>query len=195
MSALPGPEDVLSFWFGEGGSPRPEWFRRNDSFDAEIVARFGETLERGALGELDAWMASPRGRLAVVIVLDQFSRNAFRNSPRAFAQDARAQAVAQSAIDAGDDRALSPMERNFLCMPFMHAEDRAKQQRGVALFEQLAKDAPPELAEWLTSAAGFARKHREIVDRFGRFPHRNATLARESTREELEFLKQPGSAF
>jgi uncharacterized protein (DUF924 family) len=195
MSPETGPEDVLSFWFGDGARPREEWFRRNEVFDTEIVARFGEVLEHAARGGLRAWMGTPRDRLALVIVLDQFSRNAFRNSPRAFAQDAFAQAVAESAIDGGDDRVLSPIKRNFLYMPLLHAEDRAKQQRAVALFEQLAKDAPPELAEWHTAAAGFARRHRDIVDRFGRFPHRNAILGRESTREELEFLKQSGSGF
>jgi uncharacterized protein (DUF924 family) len=195
MREIIDSEDVLSFWFGDAVRPREEWFRRNDAFDGEIVARFGETLERTARGELDGWMASPRGRLALIIVLDQFSRNAFRNGARAFAQDARAQSVARQGIDAGEDKRLSHIERNFVYMPLMHAEDRVAQARAVALFEQLATESPPELAQWLAASAGYARKHRDIVDRFGRFPHRNAVLGRESTGEEVEFLTQPGSSF
>lgn len=190
-----GPEDVLTFWFGEYPRPREQWFKRTDAFDAAVRARFGETLESAGRGELDEWTSSPRGRLALVIVLDQFSRNAFRDSARAFAQDGRAQTVARQGIDAGEDRQLSPIERNFIYMPLLHAEDRAMQARAVALFERLAKEAPPELVEWLAMAAGFARRHRDIVDRFGRFPHRNSSLGRDSTPEELEFLKQPGSSF
>jgi uncharacterized protein (DUF924 family) len=187
-------DDVLSFWFGDVARTREEWFRKSDAFDAEIRARFAETIESAARGELD-WESTPRGCLALVIVLDQFSRNAFRGAARSFAQDDRARVAALRAIDAGVDMSLSPLERSFLYMPLMHAEDRSVQARSVALFETLAREAPSGVAEYLKSAADFARKHSEIVERFGRFPHRNAILGRVSTAEEAVFLEQPGSAF
>jgi uncharacterized protein (DUF924 family) len=189
------PGDVLSFWFGAAGRPRDEWFRASHAFDAEIRARFGEALERAARGGLDDWRSTPRGRLALVVLLDQFSRNAFRGMPAAFAQDPRARALALEGIDAGEDRSLAPLERSFLYMPLVHAEDVAVQDRAVALFEELASAAPPDLAGYLESAAKFARAHRDIVARFSRFPHRNAILGRDSTAEEAEFLQQPGSSF
>ncbi len=188
-------EDVLSFWFGIDGSPREEWFRASDAFDAEIRSRFGEALERAARGELEEWKSTPRGRLALVVLLDQFSRNVFRGTPRAFAQDPRARALALEGIEGGQHHSLALLERSFLYLPLMHAEEVALQDRGVALFEELARAAPLELASYLQSCAKFARAHRDIVARFSRFPHRNAILGRESTAEETEFLKQPGSAF
>jgi uncharacterized protein (DUF924 family) len=188
-------QDVLSFWFGAAGRPREEWFRASDAFDAEIRSRFGEALERAARGDLDDWRSTPRGRLALVVLLDQFSRNAFRGKPSAFALDPRARALALEGIDAGEDRGLPHLERSFLYMPLMHAEDTALQDRSVALFEELARAAPPELAGYLESGAKFARAHRDIVARFSRFPHRNAILGRESTAAEAEFLRQPRSAF
>jgi uncharacterized protein (DUF924 family) len=188
-------QDVLSFWFGAAGRPREEWFRASDAFDAEIRSRFGEALERAARGDLDDGKSTPRGRLALVVLLDQCSRNAFRGRPGAFAQDARARALALEGIDAGEDRGLAPLERSFLYMPLLHAEDAALQDRSVTLFEELARAAPPEVAGYLEKSAKFARAHRDIVARFSRFPHRNAILGRESTAEEAEFLSQPGSAF
>jgi len=189
------PDDVLSFWLGDASKPREEWFRKSEALDEVIRSRFGPAIARAATGDLDVWKASARERLALVILLDQFSRNAMRDTPRAFAQDPRALALAMEAIEAGEDASLLPIERAFLYMPLMHAEDRAAQARGVALFEKLAANAPPSLTEYLRSSLGFARAHRDIVERFGRFPHRNAVLGRATTPEEAEFLKQKGSSF
>ncbi len=183
---------VLSFWLGEPPAPQKQWFARSDATDAEIRTRFGATIESAARGELDAWASTPLGRVALVIVLDQFSRNVFRGTARAFAQDARALALALEAIASGEDLALGPVERHFLYMPFMHAEDRVHQDIGVGAFDRLAStDAPAAI----TGAIKYARMHRDIVTRFGRFPHRNETLGRASTPEEVEFLKLPGSGF
>jgi uncharacterized protein (DUF924 family) len=135
-------------------------------------------------GELDRWKATPLASLALVIVLDQFSRNMFRETPRAFSADSPALAVAASVIERGFDRLLSPVERTFMYLPFEHAEDLAAQRRSLALFEALDPDDMQ-----------YVKRHYEIIARFGRFPHRNAILGRESTAEEIEFLKQPGSSF
>ena len=185
---------VLDFWFGAAGSPqagarRPEWFRKSDDFDAAIRAQFQGTWEQAAAGALGRWEAAARGLLALIVVLDQFPRNMFRGSPRAFATDAPALAAAKRMVNLGWDRELAPLERQFAYLPFEHAEDLAAQQRSVQLFGALAQDpAHVDLLEW-------ARKHHVIVERFGRFPHRNAVLGRVSTPEEIEFLAQPGSSF
>jgi uncharacterized protein (DUF924 family) len=189
------PDDVLSFWLGDASRPRDEWFRRSDALDDEIRSRFAGAIEQAERGELDAWEGTARGRLAIVILLDQFSRNAFRGTARSFAHDPRALAIAERGVELGEDRTLLPLERSFLYMPFSHAEDPAVQARSCTLFEWLAAEAPAELAGYLDSALKFARAHRAIVDRFGRFPHRNAILGRTTTHEEAEFLKQPGSSF
>jgi uncharacterized protein (DUF924 family) len=191
----PTAEDVLTFWMGDGSRFRDEWFRRDEAFDAEVRARFEGVLDAASRGDLDAWATTPRGRLALVVVLDQFSRNALRGTARSFAQDTRAQRTATEGIDRGEDRGLPPLERMFLYMPLMHAEDRAAQARSVALFEELARDAPAGLERALADALRFARMHRDIVERFGRFPHRNATLGRESTAAEVEFSKKDGPGF
>ena len=186
--------EVLAFWFGEPGSPdhgkaRAAWFRKDAAFDAEIRRRFLALHAAAALGERDRWRESPDSLLALVIVLDQFSRNLYRDDPRAFSQDAQALACAQFLIERGWDATRLPVERQFAYLPFEHAEDPAMQDRSVALFSSL--EAFPEtkgLTEW-------AGKHRVIVRRFGRFPHRNAALGRESTAEEIAFLAGPGSRF
>jgi uncharacterized protein (DUF924 family) len=192
-------ESVLAFWFGPPGAPplgRSErWFSADPAFDATVRERFGELAERAARGELEAWRESPLGALALVIALDQFPRNIHRGSARAFAADAAARDVALDAEARGFDRALSPVERWFLYLPLMHAEDRALQERSVAHFEALAAGAEPELAAALEEAADFARRHRDVIARFGRFPHRNAALGRASSREEVAFLAEPGSRF
>jgi uncharacterized protein (DUF924 family) len=193
------PEDVLSFWFGPPGAPplanAERWFARDDAFDAEIAARFGALHERAAAGGLESWRETPTGALALVIVLDQFSRNLHRGSPRAFALDSAARDVAKEMRARRMDRALAPMERAFLYMPYMHAENLALQEEAVALFGELAGEAPPELAESLRGSLDFARRHRDVIARFGRFPHRNAALRRADTPAEEEFLKEPGSSF
>jgi uncharacterized protein (DUF924 family) len=185
---------VLAFWFGEPGSAghgksRAEWFRKDAAFDGEIRRRFLALHAAAALGERDRWRERPESLLALIVVLDQFSRNLYRGDPRAFSQDAAALDCARLMIDRGWDAALLPVERQFVYLPFEHAEDLAMQDRCVALFEAL--EAFPEtkgLAVW-------AEKHRVIVRRFGRFPHRNAALGRASTPEEAAFLKEPGSGF
>ena len=185
--------DVLLFWFGEPGAtsnlrPRDLWFTKSDATDRLIADRFGALVERAITGEHDDWAATPRGALALVIVLDQFTRNIHRDTPRAFAGDARALALATRLVDTARDLALAPLERWFVYMPFEHSERLVDQYEAVRLFERLAADGLAAPLEW-------ARKHFDVVARFGRFPHRNAILGRESTPEEIDFLKQPGSGF
>jgi uncharacterized protein (DUF924 family) len=184
--------EVLEFWFGPPGArgeARAEWFRKDEKFDAQIRQRFAALHAGAAMGELDGWRAAPRSMLGLVVVLDQFSRNLYRGDARAFSQDAHALACSREALARGDDAGLSPVERQFLYLPFEHSEDLADQDRSVELMGALeAFPATRGLAEW-------ARRHRVIIRRFGRFPHRNAVLGRASTGEEAEFLKQPGSGF
>ena len=193
------PEDVLTFWFGPPGSPplanAKRWFERDPAFDAEIAARFGELTKRAGAGELEAWRDTPTGALALVIVLDQFSRNLHRDSPLAFENDPAARDVAKDVHARSLDRALPPALRSFLYLPYEHAEDPGLQEESVALFAELRAEAPPELADYLEVTLDYARRHRDIVARFGRFPHRNRALGRASTPAEIEFLKEPGSSF
>ena len=173
-------ETVLNFWFGE--LDKEQWFKREPDVDAVIVERFGETYE-AIRAVPDAVPAkTPREALAAVIVLDQFPRNMFRDSARAFESDDRALAVADRAIAAGFDATLGEDGRHFLYMPFMHAEDLAHQDRCVALFEAFGNG----------EALKFARLHRDIIIRFGRFPHRNAALGRKTTRAEQRHLDEHG---
>jgi uncharacterized protein (DUF924 family) len=193
------PDDVLHFWFGPPNTPPLEnstkWWKKDPSFDEDVKDQFGETLELAARGALDGWKTTPRGRLALVIVLDQFSRNIFRGTARSFAQDARACDSTLEAIARGDEASLELIEQTFLFMPLMHAEDVDLQHKCVAAFERLLKRAPEPLQKYIANCHDFAKKHAEIVERFGRFPHRNEILGRTSTPEETEFLKQPGSSF
>lgn len=186
--------EVLEFWFGAStdanyGQERLEWFRKDPAFDAQLRDRFLPLYEQVVQGQFMAWQAEPLSCLALVIILDQFSRNLFRDNPQAFAADAQALAIAQSAIDQGFDQDLLPVQRWFYYLPFEHSEDLAQQTRSLQLHEQLRHD--PASA----STIEYAYKHYEIIERFGRFPHRNAILGRPSTPAELEFLKQPGSSF
>lgn len=175
--------DVLSYWFEEI-EPKA-WWVSDPAFDDRVRQRFGTLLAGAAQGELYAWRTEPRGRLAEVIVFDQFSRNIHRGTPMAFAQDPMALALAQEAVAAGDHtRLASDTQRAFLLMPYMHSESRMLHQRAEALFREFA---PGNLE--------YELKHKAIIDRFGRYPHRNAILGRESSAEELVFLKQPGSGF
>lgn len=175
---------VLRFWF-EDIEPA-QWWRKDPAFDALLRERFGALLERAARCELWAWRQSPAGRLAEILVLDQFSRNLYRDTPRAFAQDPLALALAQEAAAGGHDQALPPAQRAFAYMPYMHSESAAVHDEALRLFSQPALPASHLEAE---------RQHKAIVDRFGRYPHRNALLGRASTAEELAFLQQPGSGF
>ena len=200
LAAMPDSAlDLLSFWFGPPRSPplanAERWFTRDPVFDEALRERFGALAARAAAGELEDWRESPTGALALVVALDQLPRNLHRDSPRAFASDAAALDVSLHAQARSFDRALSPVERWFLYLPLEHAESLAHQQRSVALFEALAADAPPALREALEGAADYARRHRDVIARFGRFPHRNRALGRASTPEEIAFLEQPGSAF
>jgi uncharacterized protein (DUF924 family) len=204
---MSSPEDVLGFWFGhlDDASPldlsSPEvgrWFGKNDAFDREIRGRFEADHLAAAAGSLDDWARTPRGAVALVILLDQLPRNMYRGMPHAFATDARALEVSERTIAAGLDELLPLIYRSFLYMPFMHAECLDAQERGVrafALLAELARARSPGVAAFFRGSHEYARRHRDIVERFGRFPHRNAILGRPSTPEEIEFLKQPGSSF
>ncbi len=161
------------------------WWTSDLEFDATIAKRFGAIHAAAVIGELADWRRAPKGRAAEVSVLDQFSRNLFRGTAAAFANDSMALALAQEAVAGAHDRGLSNLERSFLYMPFMHSESRAIHTQAVRLFASLG----------LADSEESERKHKAIIDRFGRYPHRNALLGRESTPEELAFLKQPGSRF
>jgi uncharacterized protein (DUF924 family) len=178
---------ILKFWFGEGSDPdyAKRWFAPNAVFDQACRNGFLADYERAAAGELDLWQDRASGALALILLLDQFPRNMFRNSARAFATDSRALAAAKAAIARGFDRALSAQERAFIYLPFEHSENSADQDYSVQLFLVLASEHP-EMAEYI----GYAEGHREIIRRFGRFPHRNRVLGRISTPEEMEFLNR-----
>ena len=184
------PQDVLAFWFGEGadyGKRQQRWFEKDAGFDAEVAARFRDLHAR--LSGSGEWLDPAPGCLARIIVLDQFPRHIYRGQPEAFASDAAALAAARHAVERGYDRELLPVERLFVYLPFEHSEVLVDQERACALCAPLR--AHPETDD----AYRYAVAHRDIVRRFGRFPHRNAILGRASTPEELEFLKQPGSGF
>jgi uncharacterized protein (DUF924 family) len=175
--------EILKFWFEEINPS--QWWKKDDDFDKLIVDRFSETHAGAACCELYEWRVSARGRLAEIIVLDQFSRNMFRGSPRAFANDPLALALSQEAISANADKALSPAERSFLYMPFMHSESLKIHEVAVGLFKQTG----------IQSSLDFELRHKRIIEQFGRYPHRNSILGRKSTEQEIEFLNQPGSGF
>lgn len=183
MARLPAVDEVIGFWFGE--LEPAQWFRKDPALDAEIAVRFAALLEAAGRGELWSWRLSARGRLAEVIVLDQFSRNIHRDTPLAFARDPMALVLAQEAVAHRIDRHLEVPWRAFLYMPWMHSESLAIHDEALGLFDQ------PGLEENLR----VEHRHRDIIARFGRYPHRNAILGRSSTPEELAFLEQPGSSF
>lgn len=176
-------QDILEFWFNPEN--QPNWFAKSNNFDVLIEKKFKDIHQAASQAELWQWRTTAKGRLAEIIVLDQFSRNLFRDSGLAFAQDALALALAQEAIAQGLDLQLSPEQRSFLYMPFMHSESTKIHQSALKLFEQLGNPINLE----------FEKKHKVIIDRFGRYPHRNLVLGRTSTAEELEFLTQPNSSF
>ena len=186
----PLARDILEFWFGAlPHAARATWFRKDPTFDAAIRDRFGDAIEAALVGALRDWRGEPRAALAHVLLLDQFTRNAFRDTPRAFAGDDEALLTAVAIVDAGLDPTLDTYERWFLYMPFEHAENLAMQERAIALFTRLKHDSGD------ATPLDWAEKHAAIVRRFGRYPHRNATLGRESTADEIAFLQQPGSRF
>lgn len=175
--------EVLQFWFKENSSE--QWFNKDDAFDQLLRDRFGDTLERASRGELYDWRATPQGRVAEIVVLDQFSRNIRRGTPGSFANDAAALVLAQEIVGSGLLEALNAEERVFALMPYMHSESKVIHEQADRLFKQWT----PE------ENHGFELRHKVIIDRFDRYPHRNAILGRTSTAEELEFLTQPDSSF
>ena len=187
-------EEILDFWFGspksvDYGKERSFWFTKNPEFDRELSDRFLLDYEQAARGELDYLQDSPLGCLTLVLLLDQFGRNMFRGTPKSFATDAKALSVAKSAVAQGCDRALLPVQRWFIYLPFEHSENLADQERCVELFATLSNH--PESANTIE----YALRHKAVIERFGRFPHRNKILGRVNTTAETEFLKQPGSSF
>jgi uncharacterized protein (DUF924 family) len=196
------PERVLAFWFGAPGSAteiagrqRKLWFGKSPANDQAVIDRFAATLTAATTGQLDHWTRTPRGRLALVIVLDQFPHHIHRDRPQAFATDPQSLALSLAALESGEDRKLAPIERVFLYLPLEHAESLDLQERSVSLYEQLAHEAAAYEHALFDGFLDYARKHRDVVARFGRFPHRNEILERPSTPDELEVLKQPGSRF
>jgi uncharacterized protein (DUF924 family) len=192
----PRAEALLEHWLGpenERDAPakavRQRWFQKSLEYDAWLLREYGGDLEAAERGEHDDWAQEPLGRVALVILLDQITRNVRRDSGAVFDNDDKALALARAGVDRGEDKHLRPAERNFLYMPFMHSESLADQERSVQLFTQLAADAPAlDAVEW-------AVRHRDVIKRFGRFPHRNNLLDRTSTPDEVLFLQLPGSAF
>lgn len=192
LRAGSSPEDILEFWFGREGDPgygeaREAWFRKDSGFDQEIRDRFGDLYEEAAAGGLESWKDKARSCLARVILLDQFPRNMFRGDPRSYATDKEALRTSKHTVERAFDRELSPLERGFVYMPFMHSENLEDQRRCVELFRAMGEAGENTLK--------YAISHMNIVERFRRFPHRNEVLGRESTPEEAAFLKQPGSSF
>ncbi len=195
------PDDVLDFWLGAPARDHGafmqkirRWFETDKALDAEIRSRFGETLQRARDGAYDDWAKTPRGRLALVVLFDQFTRNLYRGTPRAFENDARALALAEAGIDQHLDAGFGFEEKMFLYMPLAHSEDVTRQERHVALITAAANAAPPELAAAYGSAVEYARGYLEQIRRFGRFPHRNAILGRTCTQEEMAFLDSPSTS-
>jgi uncharacterized protein (DUF924 family) len=199
-------QDILDFWFGPdplGAGQLPHklrlWFGGEDPPEVvalrdEIIAnRFGPAVEAAARGELDGWAASPHRLLALIILLDQFPRHVYRGTSRAFSQDKRAAALCLAGLETGADGALSPIERMFFYLPLQHAESTAVQDESIAAYRRLALDAPDAHKDLFEGSLRFAERHREVVERFGRFPHRNAALGRLSTAAELAWLNGGGS--
>lgn len=195
-------DELLDFWFGDatddvkaGQTQAALWWGASAETDDLIAGRFGQAASAATAGTLDHWTGSPRGRLALILLLDQMPRVIHRGAPGAFAQDDKARRVAAIGLESGSDRLLRPIERVFFYLPFEHSEDRADQERSIELYKKLAAEVPEKWRETFDGYLDFAVRHEVIIDRFGRFPRRNAILGRESTPEELEFLKEPGSGF
>ena len=192
---------ILEQWFGDQDDDLQRmkfsglWWKKDPEFDRQLRDRFGADLQRAQRGELDGWCGSPKGRLALIILLDQFSRNIYRDTPAAFANDAKAYALCTEGLDKGEDQQLSRLERAFFYMPLMHQEDPQCQKRSVEIFKALLDGAPAQLQEELVGNYESAKRHAQIIERFGRYPHRNKILGRETTAEEAAFLSQPNSSF
>lgn len=195
-------DSIHAFWFGTDPDDQRVadekaalWWSKHPDADREIKTRFEATLEQAVRGELDAWLEAPRGRLALILLADQFTRNMYRDTPRAFAYDAQARRWSCDGLERGIDGLLRPIERVFFYLPLEHSESIEDQQRAVALFGQLAQAVPERAKPAFQGFLDYAIRHRDIIERFGRFPHRNRILGRPSTPEEEAFLLQPGSGF
>jgi uncharacterized protein (DUF924 family) len=189
-----GAGDILDFWFDPARAA--QWFAADACFDGQIRLHFGAAVEAAAQGQLDDWAAAtPASWLALLILLDQFPRNLYRGSARAWKADVKAQRVALSGLDDGFDQSLPPLQRVFAYLPLEHAEDMRLQQRSVALFETLQAQVGADERERFGDFLDYARRHREVIARFGRFPHRNAALGRTNTLDEASYLAQPGAGF
>lgn len=191
--------DILAFWFGQPTDPRygqyrKAWFVKDADFDAEIRQRFLVDVERAAKGDYDEWQISAGSAIALLLLLDQFPRNLYRGDPQSFATDKKALSVAKHLVDSGTHQGLMPAYRFFAYVPFEHSENMADQNRCVELMRSLNQDSP-NMDQGLAGGLDYAIRHREVIERFGRFPHRNEVLGRVSTPEEVAFLKQPGSRF
>ena len=195
-------EKILEFWFGTfpnawaGDESRVDmWFGNGAAYDAQIFSTFGTDYFRAIDGELDSWSDSPRGRLALIILLDQFSRHIHRGTADSFAQDEKAQQLCIDGISSGDDQKLHPVERSFFYMPLQHAEDIERQKLGLEAFEQLMQDVPETYRKPFEASLEWARKHHYVIERFGRFPELNDILGRESSAEEIAFIKEGKYSF
>ncbi|MBA1147633.1 DUF924 domain-containing protein [Ectothiorhodospiraceae bacterium WFHF3C12] len=198
----PRIEDVHHFWFGDidddarvAERQAGLWWRKSEQTDAEIRERFGDLVAEAGSGALDGWATNPMGRLALVILLDQFPRNIHRGTAAAFADDPKALALCLDGIEKGHDERLRPIERVFLYLPMEHAEDAALQARAVDAFRTLRDAVEPHQQSAFDTFLDFAEQHRVVIDRFGRFPHRNAILGRPDTPEEEAYLREPGAGF
>jgi uncharacterized protein (DUF924 family) len=192
--------EILDFWFGEALAahcPVGEdlWFQKSERTDELIRRRFGADLESARAGEYEEWVAFTQGRLALILLFDQFSRNIYRGRPEAFANDSAALELCLTGVEKRMDLVLAPLERVFFYLPMEHAENLAIQRRSVEVVGRLLVSAPPELSQRMQSFYDYAVKHCEVIERFGRFPHRNSILGRENTPEEAAFLARPGSSF
>lgn len=195
------PDDVLQYWFGDLTNPEQVpatvslWFKGGPEVDQEIRARFGDALEPARRGELDDWAATPRGTLALLVLLDQFPRNVYRNDPRSFASDEHARKIAGIALERDFDQAVYPVQSLFFYLPFEHSESLDDQRVAVDETRAAHERSTGEVKKLLEGTVDYAIRHQQVIERFGRFPHRNKILGRASTPEEEEFLKQPGSSF
>ena len=188
-----GSREILDFWFDPAYAAY--WFAADDQFDQQIRQRFGAEAEVAALGQLDDWTAGAESWLALLILLDQFPRNLYRGDARAWKADVKAQRIVLSGLDAGFDQSLPPLQRVFAYLPLEHAENMGLQHRSVALFEALHAQVGADERERFGEFLDYARRHREVIARFGRFPHRNAALGRANTPDEAHYLAQPGAGF
>lgn len=179
----PTPETIIDYWFADGMPPR--WFKKDDAFDAELRERFADAYETAASGGYDSWRESAEGTIALVLLLDQIPRNIFRDTPKAFEADAKARELTQRALTYQLDQNLSILQRMFLYMPLMHSESLEEQEQGVQLFTDLGRE----------ENIRYAIAHRDVIAKYGRFPHRNAILGRTNTPEEEAYLAQPGTGF